>query len=79
MNYALLGWVLVTLAAGAGRLVRLACLGLLAVVAAKIVFEVAGASIIPGIGLPEGVATVGVAHAAGLIVGILWGYRLRRR
>ncbi len=69
VNYALLGWVLIRATRGVGRLKRIACLGLLAAIAAKIALEVAGISLLPGIGLPEGIATVGVAHAAGLIVG----------
>ncbi len=77
VNYALLGWVLVTLVVEAGRLTRITCISLLVVVAVKIAFEVAGAGLIPGIGLPDGIATVGVAHAAGLIVGTLAGNKTR--
>jgi len=83
MNFALLGWVLMTLAPGDTRR-AVACMALLAAVVGKVAFEMAtGTSPLPH-SLPDGVAVVGIAHAAGLAIGVATGavtglLRSRRR
>lgn len=69
VDYALLGWVLVASAARAWPAGRTACLCLLAATAGKIAWCLATGGALPGVGLPDGVAVVGIAHAAGLAIG----------
>ncbi len=73
IDYALLALVLVSPLPGTGRSITAVRLGLLAAVAAKVACDVFAVGTVPGIGLPAGVVTVGVAHAAGLAVGAAGG------
>ena len=80
VNFALLAWALVTLAAGGPRR-ALACTALAVLAGGKIAIEIAaGTSPMPN-SLPDGVAVVGVAHAAGLAAGAMMALAagLRRR
>ena len=73
INYALQGCVLAALVAQTRRFLRLGCLGLLLAVAGKITCQLVMPDRFPGMSLPEGTVVVGVAHAAGLIVGVIAG------
>lgn len=82
IDYALLAFVLVSPLPASDRSVTAVRLGLLAAVAAKVACDAVAVGTVPGIGLPVGVVTVGVAHAAGLAVGTaggLWAWLLERR
>jgi rhomboid family GlyGly-CTERM serine protease len=65
VNYGLLAWaVLARLAASSGRIA--ACYAaLLAALAAKVLVDTIAPGLLPSVGLPEGIALTGIAHAAG--------------
>lgn len=71
VNYGLLAWaVLARLAASPGR--TAACYAaLLAALAAKVCLDCATPGLIPSVGLPEGIALTGIAHAAGFYAAVM--------
>ena len=71
VNYALLGWALLEPNPGPGRRLRLARLALLAMTVANVIHEWAASASLLWVQLPDGVAVVAAAHAAGLAVGVL--------
>ena len=73
INYALIAYLPASEAIRGRGLSRLGGIGLLGLIAAKVVYELmaGGALDFADIYLPANVATVGAAHAAGLLTGIL--------
>ena len=79
VNYALISYVLVTLAAGARPLSKISYLGVVAAIAAKAAYEVATGDSPFATGLPAAVEVVGVSHAAGVVVGTFGALAARIR
>lgn len=71
VNYALLGWALLEPNPGPDRRLRIARLALLAATVAKVAHEWTTSASLPWVQLPDGIAVVAAAHAAGLAVGVL--------
>lgn len=71
VNYALLSYVLITLAAGAQGISKIGYLGVVAAMVVKTTYEVGTGGSLFATGLPAAIEVVGVSHAAGIVVGTL--------
>jgi len=71
VNYALLSYVLIALAAGARGISKIGYLGVVAAMAVKTSYEVGTGDSLFATGLPAAIEVVGVSHAAGIVVGTL--------
>jgi len=71
VNYALLAWAIVKRTGAANRHAAAGYTLLLAALGVKVVMDAAVGDLMPAVGLPEGIALVGVAHVAGFSVAIL--------
>ena len=79
VNYALISYVLVTLAATARPLPKIAYLGVVAAMAAKAAYEMVTGDSPFATGLPPAIEVVGISHAAGVVVGTLAALAARVR
>jgi len=71
VNYGLLAWAVLARLAASPRRVAACYAALLAALAVKVGLDVAIPGLVPSVGLPDGIALVGVSHVAGFYAAVL--------
>ena len=71
VNYGLLAWAVLARLAASPRRVAARYAALLAALGVKVGLDVAVPGLVPSVGLPDGIALVGVSHAAGFYAAVL--------